>query len=222
MTASHTGAWSQRHRTFAENGEFSSASWRHYEPLRLPPVLHHSLEAFAEHGYHGTSVREIAKRLDQTVPTIYYHYENKQALLVSLLLGSLEDVHDRCHRADDEAGTDPVDRLRAVITCIVLYIANRRELAFLEGEILNLEPPSRTRCITMRDEIEGLVATAIADGAAQGRCTTPYPTDAARAILAGCIGIATWYRPDGPLSPEDLTERYVHFALGVVGHTAGG
>ncbi len=192
--------------------------WRHYEPLQLSPILRHAMEAFAEHGYHGTSVRDIARRVGQTVPAIYYHFENKQALLFTLVTESLEEAQRRCRMAQAEAGADPVERFRALITCIVLYIANRRELSFLEGEIRSLEPDKRDACIAMRDEVEHMVVAAIEDGVAQQRFTTPHPpADAARAVLAMCLGVATWYRPDGRLTPEQLADRYVDFALGAVG-----
>jgi TetR/AcrR family transcriptional regulator, cholesterol catabolism regulator len=203
--------------TTAQDAATTTLDWRHFEPMRLPPILRHAMEAFAEHGYHGTSVRDIARRVGQTVPAIYYHYENKQALLFTLVTDSLEDAQARCRAAEAEADDDPVDRFRMLITSIVLYIANRRELSFLEGEIRSLEPDKRDACVAMRDEIEGMVVAAIEDGVSQGRFTTEYPADAARAVLAMCLGVATWYRPDGRLTPEQLAERYVDFALGAVG-----
>ena len=53
--------------------------WRHSEPLQLHPIFRHSLTALHEPGRQGTSVRDIAKLLGQTVPAMYYHFENKQA-----------------------------------------------------------------------------------------------------------------------------------------------
>lgn len=213
--ASHTGAWSTASRTAIDDPP--AGAWRVYEPLTLPPVLKHSLEAFAEHGYHGTSVREIAKRLGQTVPAIYYHYANKQALLVTLLQGSMEEVLQRCQLALAEACDDPVDRYSALITCVVLYIGHRRELIMLDAEMRSLEPENRRTYVGLRDELESMVRTAIEDGVSEGSLTTEHPADAARAVLTMCLGIANWYDPRGRLTPTDLAERYLTFALGVAG-----
>lgn len=215
-TASHSGDWTERTPWEIDGHSDRSGDWRVYEPLRLPPVLRHALEAFAEHGYHGTSVRDIAKRLGQTVPAIYYHYENKQALLVTLLQGSIGEVLERCQLAVLEAGHDPVTRLRFLVRCVTLYIANRREFAVLGSEMRSLEPENRRRYVARRDELEGLVVGAISDGRQHGLFRTAYPTDAARAVLAMCLRIAEWYRPDGRLTPEEVADRYVEFALGVV------
>ncbi|MER2243924.1 helix-turn-helix domain-containing protein, partial [Rhodococcus sp. (in: high G+C Gram-positive bacteria)] len=56
--------------------------WRIVEPLTLTPLLTAALEVFHELGYHGASVRDIAKRAGVTVPTLYYHHGNKQGILV--------------------------------------------------------------------------------------------------------------------------------------------
>lgn len=51
---------------------------------------------------------------------------------------------------------------------------------------------------------------------AQGIFLTPYPDDARRAVIAMCNAIAEWYRTEGPVSVDELVERYVALALTVV------
>ncbi|WP_406288872.1 TetR/AcrR family transcriptional regulator [Embleya sp. NBC_00896] len=192
--------------------------WRGYEPLRLPPILSASLAAFDEHGYHGTTVRDIAHRVGVTVPALYYHYRNKQALLVELLLGSMSAALGRCRGALEEADDTPTARFSALVECIVLYMANRAPLAFLDTEMRSLEPENRARYVAMRDELEALMQDAVRDGVALGRFTTPYPVDAGRAVLTCCQAVANWYRATGPLSPQAIAERYVDISLATVGH----
>ncbi|OIJ66012.1 TetR/AcrR family transcriptional regulator [Streptomyces mangrovisoli] len=191
--------------------------WRTYGPLELPPILAAALEVFDEQGYHGTSVREIARRIGVTVPTLYYHFDNKQALLVELLMGSMRAVLGRCRDAAKDA-TDPVARFRALVECVVLYMAHRGPLAFLDTEIRSLEPDNRARYVGLRDELEAMLRHSVQDGVDLGAFTTPYPVDAARAVLTMCQGVVNWYRPQGPLTPATLAERYVAIALSTVGH----
>src|SRR5262245_57748521 len=40
---------------------------------------------FAERGYDGTSLREIAERLGVTKAAVYYHFKSKEDILASLL-----------------------------------------------------------------------------------------------------------------------------------------
>ncbi|MFE7270082.1 TetR/AcrR family transcriptional regulator [Streptomyces sp. NPDC057623] len=43
-----------------------------------------ALELFVEQGYEKTSLRGIAERLNVTKPAIYYHFQTKEAILISL------------------------------------------------------------------------------------------------------------------------------------------
>lgn len=196
--------------------------WRAYDPIKLPPILSASLDAFDEHGYHGTTVRDIARRVGVTVPALYYHYQNKQALLVELLLGSMNAVLGRCRTAVAAVGDHPVDRFSALVECIVLYMANRAPMAFLDTEARSLEPDNRTHYIGLRDELEALVQTAVRDAVEMGEFTTAYPVDAGRAVLTMAQAVADWYRLDGPLSPQQIADRYVEIALASVGHRPKG
>jgi AcrR family transcriptional regulator len=44
-----------------------------------------AVELFAEHGYEGTSLREIAERLDVTKAALYYHFKSKEDIVRSLV-----------------------------------------------------------------------------------------------------------------------------------------
>ncbi|MER6677166.1 TetR/AcrR family transcriptional regulator [Streptomyces sp. NPDC000983] len=196
--------------------------WRKYGPLELPPILDAALAAFDEQGYHGTSVRDIARRIGVTVPTLYYHFHNKQAMLVELLMGSMRAVLGRCRDAVEDADADPVARFRALVECTVLYMAHRAPLAFLDTEIRSLEQENRARYVALRDELEAMLRHSVRDAVDTGAFATAYPVDAARAVLTMCQGVANWYRPDGPLTPADLADRYVDIALSAVGHRPRG
>ncbi|NED61333.1 helix-turn-helix transcriptional regulator, partial [Streptomyces sp. SID10244] len=69
----------------AEVRPHSIGEWRDYGEPELPVPLAAALAAFAEQGYHGTSVREIASRANLSVPGLYHHYPSKQSLLQGLL-----------------------------------------------------------------------------------------------------------------------------------------
>jgi len=44
-----------------------------------------AVELFAEHGYEGTSLREIAERLGVTKAALYYHFKSKEDIVASLV-----------------------------------------------------------------------------------------------------------------------------------------
>jgi AcrR family transcriptional regulator len=198
--------------------EDGHTDWREYGPLELPPILACALDLIVERGYHATSVRDLARRVGVTVPALYYHYENKQAILVELLMGSMGSALGRCRTAVAEAGHDPVDRFSVLVECVVLFMTHRASLAFLDTELRSLEPANRERYVAARDELEALMRHTVLEGVEAGDFTTPYPADAGRAVLVMCQAVAQWYRPDGPLDARQVAERYVAIALAGVGH----
>jgi AcrR family transcriptional regulator len=54
-----------------------------------------AVELFAEHGYDKTSLRQIAERLDVTKAALYYHFNTKEDIVVSLfddLLAGIDEI----------------------------------------------------------------------------------------------------------------------------------
>ena len=48
---------------------------------------------------------------------------------------------------------------------------------------------------------------------ANRRFRADYPHAAARAVVTMCTALPSWWRPDGPLTPEQVAEQYVDVAL---------
>ena len=48
--------------------------------------------AFNEHGFHNTSLDDIAAALEVTKPTIYYYVTNKEQLLFECFVAGLEPI----------------------------------------------------------------------------------------------------------------------------------
>jgi AcrR family transcriptional regulator len=190
------------------------------EPVGAPAILKYALAAFEEHGYHGTTVRDISRRVGVTVPTLYYHFDNKQAILVELLMSSMEVLLARCRVALAETGKSPTDRFVALITTIVEYMAQGGSHGLLDSEIRSLEPENRTKYIALRDELESQLHHIITEGVTQRAFSTPYPVETGRAILTMCHSVPRWFKPDGPLTAQELAHRYVTIALNAVGQRA--
>ena len=187
--------------------------WRDYADSALPPLLQAALDCFIEHGYHGTTIRTVAARAGLSVPGLYYHYESKQALLVSIVQFAMQDVRVRSVDALSEAGSSVEDRFRLLIECLTLFHAHRRELAFIAAsEIRSLEGEARNAHIASRDKQQQMVDDIVNQGVADGTFATEYPKDTSRAIVTMCTGVAQWYRHDGELLPEVLAVRYGNIA----------
>ncbi|MER5669623.1 TetR family transcriptional regulator [Pseudonocardia alni] len=201
----------------AARSEPEPGDWRRYEPLDLDVVLEAALTVFLRTGYHGASVRDVAAGSGLSVAGIYHHHASKQEMLQRILDRGMEDLLWRC-RAAAAHGNDEVERFCLLVETMALFHTHRREIGFLAAsEMRSLDPAAREHMTARRALQQRLVDAEVIAGVASGRMTTPHAREAARAVVTMCKSIAEWYNPAGPFAPGDIAERYVQFALGVVG-----
>lgn len=187
------------------------------EDARLSPILSSALDLFYKVGYHGTSVRDIARRVDLTVPALYYHHKNKEAILYALLDCSISTVIERCKRALAAAGPAPEQRFLDLVECLVLYMASNPKLGAMDAEIRSLSPQNRRRYGARRRTVEVMLVTAVEDGVRAGEFDVTTPTETARALLGMIQSVAVWFRPSGPMSAQTVARHYLDIAAHVVG-----
>jgi AcrR family transcriptional regulator len=191
--------------------------WRAPGEPELTPILRAALEAFSEVGYHGAPVRDIAARVGVTVPTLYYHHENKEAILFSLLDVSITRLHGLCQAALADAVDSPEARFLNLVECVVIYMANAGKLARLDAEIRVLSPALRKIYSAKRHEIETIFVQVIDAGVQTGVFRVLSPADTARALLGMYQAIPTWFQPRGRVNAPELARRYKDISAHTVG-----
>jgi len=194
------------------------SDWREYEPLEFPRILDAALQAFYEHGYHGTTTRDLARRSGLSVPGVYHYYPSKQDILVDLMTVIIDELLTRSRQALDSASPGARPRFDALVESMLRFHMYRRTGAIVStGELRSLEPGNRERYVAKRDEQQRMLDEVILAGVRDGEFSTSYPKDASRAIASLCVGVASWYRPDGSLPVEALLDRYLTIARSIVG-----
>lgn len=171
---------------------------------------------FTRLGFHGTSMRDIARDTGLTVASIYHHFPSKQEILQDIMTTSLVDVIALTRKAA-LAEPSPTAQLHALMTQWVLFHTNRQAEALIgASEIRSLDAAGRKLVIALRDEQEQLFRDVVESGVERGEFRTPYPREAARAILTMGSAIASWYRAQGDVTPDEMGRRYAALALAVV------
>lgn len=187
--------------------------WRVYGPLNFDPVLEGALAVFMRTGYHGATVRDVARECDRSVSGIYHHYPSKQEMLRRILDLGVAELLERGGAARAE-GRDAVERFSLMIESLVLFHTHRQEVGFVgASEMRSLGPDSRRDIAGRRMLKQRMIDEEALAAAAAGEFRTPHPKEAARAVVTMCTSIVQWYKPDGPLRPADIVDQYVRFAL---------
>lgn len=173
---------------------------------------------FAERGYHGTSMRDLGKALGLQGSSLYSHVESKEDLLVEVVQRGAELFQASADRAFERAA-EPVERLRELIGGHVDVILDHLDESktFL-NEAKALDDDHRKAVIAARDRYEHAFRQTIADGVADGSfAPTADPKTSTIFVLSVLNAIDRWYRPDGPLDRQALTEAILSFALAGIG-----
>ncbi|MET7990172.1 TetR/AcrR family transcriptional regulator [Amycolatopsis sp. NPDC005232] len=173
-----------------------------------------ALTLFAERGYHGTALSQIAAALGIRTPSLYNHMRAKQDLLRDIVADTTEQVW-----ADYEAAVagidDVAERLRRATRIYALrHATHRREALIVNRDIASLEDPARTAVLELRRRHAQAFRTLIEQA---GPTDEESATLAAFGILEMCVSIARWFHEDGPLSAEAVADKYSEYALRVAG-----
>lgn len=181
------------------------------------PILQAAIENFQRLGYHGTSMRDIARDADVTVASIYHHFPSKQDILQQIMVQVLGDAISVTRSALVRAGSSPSEQLAAVMRAWVLFHTGRRSEAMIGAtEIRSLEEGGRSLVVTLRDEQEKLFREVIERGVEVGEFRTDHPREATWAIITMGNTVASFFRSSGPLSSEQIADIYADLALGTV------
>ncbi|WP_307874572.1 TetR/AcrR family transcriptional regulator [Frankia nepalensis] len=180
-------------------------------------VLQSAISNFARVGYHGTSMRDIAGDAGMTVATIYHHFASKQEILQAIMAATLRDVIALTRRALVHAGGSPAEQLTALVSAWILFHTDRQAEALIgASELRSLDTAGRRLIVALRDEQEAMFRDVIEHGTQRGEFLTPYPVEAARAIINMGYSVAAWYRAGAGVTPAEMAARYCELALGVV------
>lgn len=182
-------------------------------------ILGAGMLLFAERGYHATSIREIASGAGMQSASLYSHFASKEAILAELVHVGHEVHHRALVEALAEAGADPRDQLRRLVSAHVASHCRYAKLATVTTqEQHHLSPEALAPAAALRGASLMLAETIVARGQEQGLFDLPDP-EIARVAL-GSLGIAVihWY----PLAadrrtPEQVGEAYAELALRLVG-----
>jgi AcrR family transcriptional regulator len=82
-------------------------------------------EAFATHGFHGSSMDDIARAAGVTKPMLYRYFGSKEDLYAAYLRSAGNELVDRV-RALDTRGQSPLARLRVGLSAFLTYVEEHR------------------------------------------------------------------------------------------------
>lgn len=181
-------------------------------------ILVAALRLYADHGYGGTSVRDIAKEAGVQPATLYAHYPSKEHVLAELTRIGHEAHHQLMRVALLDTSADPREQLAALMRAHVRMHAEFPMLAVVaNAELHALSPEAAAPALELRKQSEQLLTDVILRGVQKGVFKVEQPRLALAAIGAMGIRVSHWYTPTFDLDVDEVARHYAEFALRIVG-----
>jgi AcrR family transcriptional regulator len=163
-------------------------------------------QLFAERGYNGTSIADVAKELGLTSASLYYHVEGKQDLLLRVLETGMADFLDRLEAV---VSTDlgPREKLfEAVRNHLDFVLNNQAAVAVFLRERRFLDAERQKTYHARVERYDTLFTQLVREAMDVGAIPAGQPTLVRLGILGMINWVAEWYRPDGGLEKSVIMD----------------
>jgi AcrR family transcriptional regulator len=171
-------------------------------------VLDATALVFRQKGFHGASMAEIAHAVNLQRASLYHHVAPKQDILLAFLNRALSTLTEYI-LAISAQSLPPDHKLRRMIYAYLKALAEYPDLSdVLLFEHRSLNRKNHARHIPHRDRFEGLWRAVINEGRRAGMFVCQDSGLAVRALMGVMNWTLTWYRPDGSLSIEKISDQY--------------
>ena len=177
---------------------------------RRDEVVESAARVFAERGYAETTVAELAEELGLATGALYHYFAGKEELLIEICDQLMEPLLAACRELLADPAAAPEQRLRDLVRLWVAHvIAHRNHLLVFTQVRHVVDHGDQWRGVrSSRKQFEELLAGALLAAGISDTGLHRY------AMLGMVNHTVQWYRPRGPLTPEQIADGYVDLVIG--------
>jgi AcrR family transcriptional regulator len=177
-------------------------------------ILSTAKNLFIQQGYHGLSMRQIAEALGVSKAALYYHFRDKEELLLAILDSYLDEMEAELQRIQKEQ-TEARQRIRAMVEMILLQPAEQRAVIRLSSqEMAQLSLPARQAFDrAYHQKFIDRIRMIFSEGIQNGELRPVDPTVAAWALLGMMFPYFYPAHSSDLLTSEEVAEHLVQIFL---------
>lgn len=181
---------------------------------RQAEVVAAAARLFAEQGYHATSMQDLTQATGLAAGGLYHYIGSKEQLLFRICDELLEPLLEQA-RAIVATEAPPTQQLRALVRAWLAHVATHRDHMAVFAQVrhaIEREPQWR-RVRRQRKAFERILDDVLARGERDGTMAFADRGLALLALLGMVNHTATWLKPRGRLSPEQIADGYCDLVL---------
>lgn len=177
-------------------------------------VLEQATRLFAERGFNGTSLQDVADAMGLKRPALYYYFRSKDELLDRLIVEATSGPANDLNKIAARSDLDVAARLHAAARHIIIWVtSNRDRFLLLVKSESDLSPASAKKFNEGRRAALDAVRSIIAEGIDAGQFRPVDPRVAAFGVWGICNWVAWWYQPDGETPLDAVADQLAEMAV---------
>lgn len=185
-------------------------------------ILDRALRLFAERGFGGTSVRDIAAAAGVQPASMYSHFPSKEHVLAEICRVGHDEFLRQVRDALLGSKPDPREQITAYVHAHVRFHAEYSMLAVVcNSELHMLGAELAAPILALRKNGEEIMVTVIRRGVELGVFKVPHLWLSAAMIGGPALRLAHWYSPDFEVPAERIGDIYAEYALRILGASTG-
>lgn len=184
-------------------------------PERRRELLDTAAEVFAAQGYNATTVRKIADAAGMLAGSLYYHFDSKESMLDEILSAFLNELWDG-YDTVLAAGLGPRETIEALVTESFREIdRHRAAVAIYQKEARTLSAQPRFHYLSdSQVKFEKAWLGTLERGVAARVFRADLDIRLTYRFVRDTVWVAaSWYRPGGQHSPEEIARQYLSMVL---------
>jgi AcrR family transcriptional regulator len=181
---------------------------------RRAAILDAARSAFADTGYHETSLDSVAGRAGVSKALLYEHFSSKRELYIAMLEMHVEELIERISAA--VAGAEPGEpRMRAGLEAFFGFVEERRgawRIMFRNAD----DPDVAVRLDRLRDQVAAAIVQLMTEEAARKGLDFPKLPQLVEMIAQQMVGamqsLADWWDLHRKVPREEVIQAAMDFA----------
>ncbi|MDL0432136.1 TetR/AcrR family transcriptional regulator [Marinobacter sp. TBZ242] len=172
-------------------------------------LLHEAARLFRDKGYERTTVRDLAAAVGIQSGSLFHHFPTKEEILKAVMVETIR-LNTALMQAAVDAAQTHRDKLQALVRAELESINGQtgEAMAVLVFEWRSLSEESRAYVLELRDIYEQLWLDVL-EALRRDGVLVADPFIVRRMLTGALSWTVTWYRPDGGLTLDDLTEQVI-------------
>ena len=177
-------------------------------------LLERAAVLFAERGFNGTTLQNVADTVGLTRAAFYHYFDSKEALLAALVENITVGRAAELKKIRCDPALTAREKLVGVTRMMALNVATHaaRFRLLLQSEAQMLPDLAAKHARFRRETLKELVEL-FAEGQRSGELRPIDPHLGAFALLGMCNWIAWWFKPDQKQSAEEVADQFSETAL---------